>query len=79
MPVRFGQTFDGDDGAALGLHGQHVAAFDRRAVHVDGAGAALRGVAATVGAGEAQRVAQEVREQCARLNLGADGFTVDGH
>jgi hypothetical protein len=39
---------------ALRLRGQHVAALHRLAVHVHGAGAALRGVAADVGAGQAQ-------------------------
>ena len=40
------------------------------AVHEDGAGAAARRVAPDVGAGEAERLAQEVDEQEPRLDLG---------
>ena len=46
--VGLGKALDSQDRAALGLHGQHVAALDRRAVHMDGTGAALGGVATDV-------------------------------
>ena len=51
------EPFDGGDVGALGLHGEHVARLHGAAVQMDGAGAALRGVAADVGAGQAQLVA----------------------
>ena len=49
-----------------------------RAVHVHGAGAALRGVAADVGAGQLQVLAQELHEQRARVDRPGDGLAVDG-
>ena len=73
-----GNAFDGDDARALRLHREHVAALHRLAVHVDGAGAALGGVAADVRAGQAQMVADEVDEQRARLDFGGDRLAVDG-
>ena len=43
------------------------------------AGAALAGVAADVRAGEAQVLAQELHQQRARIDLGADALAVHGH
>lgn len=77
--VGLGQTFDGHDRAALGLHGKHVATFDRSTVHVNRTGTTLRGVATDVGSGQTQRIADEVHQQQARFHFGADGFSVDGH
>ena len=53
--------------------------FTARAVHVDDAGAALRGVAADMGAGEPQVLAQVLHQQGARVDVGGDGFAVHRH
>ena len=66
------------DLAAVGLDGEHRAGLHRLAVEQDGAGAAVGGVAADVGAGQAQVLAQEVDQQQARLDLGLRGGAVDG-
>jgi hypothetical protein len=44
----FRQPFDRGDVLAFGLHGKHVAGFDRAAVQMNRARAALRGIAADV-------------------------------
>ena len=43
-----GQSFDGENVAAVGLHGEHGAALDRFAIDVHGASAAQRCLAADV-------------------------------
>ena len=43
-----GESFNGEDVAAVRLDGEHGAGFDRLAVHHDGAGAANGGFAADV-------------------------------
>src|SRR4051812_46820621 len=75
--VRFGHALDGEDVGAFGLHGDDRATFDRFAVHMDGARAALGGVAADVGAGQAQVLADQAHQEGALLDLGGNGFTVD--
>src|SRR5262249_43887979 len=55
----FRQPLDGCDLGAVGLDGEHVARFDRVAVEMHDAGAALAGIATDVRAGEAQVLAQE--------------------
>ena len=77
--IGLGQAFDGDDIGALCLHRQDVAAFHRATVQVNGAGAALTGVAADVSAGEAQVFADVVDQQRARLDFGADRLAVHAH
>ncbi len=77
--VGCGDAFDGDDRRALSLQREHVAGLDRRTVHVHGAGAALGGIAAHVGAGQAQVVADEVYQERSRLHLGRDRLAVHGH
>src|SRR5215471_5521594 len=68
------QAFDGHDGGAVGLHGQDRAGLDRVAVHQHRAGAALARIAADVGSGQTQRLAQEMRQEKPRLDLrGAPG------
>src|SRR5260370_36164001 len=52
------------------MHRQHRAGLDRLAVEQHRAGAAVRGVATDVGAGQAQHLAQEMDQQQARLHLG---------
>ena len=61
------EALDGLDVAALGLDGEHQAAADRGPVDDDGAGAAHALLAAHVRAGEAQLLAQELRQRHARL------------
>jgi hypothetical protein len=50
------------------LGGQHGAGLDGFAIHMDGAGTALAGVAAHVGAGQGEVVADEFDEQGAGVN-----------
>src|SRR6185436_13004139 len=64
------QALDGVDAAAVGLHGEHRARLHRLAVELDRAHAAMRRVAADVGAGQAQVLADEVHQQQPRLDLG---------
>ena len=63
------QALDGGDRVVLGGDGEHQARAHRLAVDEDGAGAADAVLAADVGAGEPEVVAQEVRQQPA----GRDG------
>jgi hypothetical protein len=78
--MRFGplrQAFDRRDRASSRLLRQHVATLDRHAIEQHGAGAALRGVAAGVGAGQAERAAQHVDQQRSGLGFKARGTAVD--
>ncbi len=54
------EAFDGGDVAPAHLHGQHQAGLHDFAVHQHGAGAADAGLAAALGAGQVQVVAQQV-------------------
>ena len=63
------QALDGGDVAAVGLDGEHGAALDALPVEVDGAGAAVAGVAADDRADLAELLAQVVDEQRSRLDL----------
>ena len=58
-----GQALDGGDFTAIGLGSQHIAGLDRLPVFEDGAGAALGGVAADVGAGQVQMLTQYLHEE----------------
>ncbi len=73
-----GDALDRRDLAPVGLHGEDGARLDRGAVDVHDARAALRRVAADVGAGEAEVLAQEVSEEPARLDLRLPADAVDG-
>ena len=73
-----GHALDRLDLAAVGLDGEHRARLGALAVDVDGAGAAVARVAADVGAGQAEDVAQEVDEQEPRLDVGLARLAVDG-
>jgi signal transduction histidine kinase len=63
--------------APLCLHGQHVAGLDGAAIDQHGAGAALRGVAAHMGAGELEVFAQGLHQQRVGGDVDAAGFAVD--
>ncbi len=75
-PVRRRQTLDGEHIGAFELQRQHGAGLDRLAVDVNDAGAALRGVAADMGAGQPQVFAQQLHQQRARIDIGGDGLAV---
>ena len=66
---RLGQPLDGGDLRAVGADREQQAGPDRRAVQQDGAGAAHAVLAADVGAGQLQVVAEEVGQQPARRHL----------
>ena len=71
------EPFDRDDVGALGLEGEDRAGLDGAAVHEHGAGAALSGVAADVGAGEVQVLTQEVDEEQPWLHVQGVAGPVD--
>ena len=64
-----GEPLDRPDLVTGGGGRQHRARLDRLAVHQHHAGAAVRGVAAPVRAGEAELVAKEVHEQHPGLDI----------
>jgi hypothetical protein len=71
------EPLDGRDLGAVGLWREQHAALHRRAVQEHGAGAAVPGVAADVGSGQVEVVADEVDEQLARLDLALVALAVD--
>ncbi len=73
------EVLDGAHLAAAGHRGEHRARLHRLAVHPDHARAAVAGVAAPVGPGEAEVVPQVVHEQQPALDLAGDLVAVDGH
>jgi hypothetical protein len=77
LPVG-GQTLDRDHGRAVGLNGEDRARLDGLAIDEDRARAALAGVTADVGAGEAEVVAEKVHEEEARLDFRVLLRAVDG-
>ena len=60
-----GDAFDGRDVGALDLDGEDAAGVDQAAVQDDGAGAAVAVVAAFLGAGEADALAQDFEQAVA--------------
>ena len=74
-----GQAFDGLDIAAFALHREVGAALDGLAVNVHRAGAAVAGLAADVGAGQAHLFAQEVNQQGTRLHRLFHALAIEGH
>ena len=71
------EPFDRGDRPPLGLNRQDVATLHRVPVEMDGAGAALRGVAADVGAGEVELVPQHVDQEIPGLGVDLPGRSVD--
>ncbi|CAM2147598.1 hypothetical protein PT2222_10227 [Paraburkholderia tropica] len=72
-----GETFDRRHVHAVALHGERVARFDRAAVQMHGARAALGRVAADVRAGETPLLAQKLDQKRVRFDLGGHGLAVD--
>ncbi len=70
------QPFDGRYVGTVGLGSQHGTGFDRLAVDVHDAGAALTGVAADVGAGEPQPVTEQTDQQRTIFHLRRDSIAV---
>src|SRR6266516_1059628 len=73
------QAFHREHPPAVGHGREHRARLHRQLVHPDHAGAAVRGVAAPVRAGEPELIAQEVDQQQPRLDLTGERDIVDGH
>ena len=71
VPSSRRQAFHRVDPAAIALHGQGEAGARGDAVDAHGAGAAHAVLAADVGAGRAEFLAQEITEQQARLGHAA--------
>ena len=71
------QALDRDDLGAFGLHREHQAGAHRLAVDQHGAGAADAVLAADMGAGQPQMMAQAIGERQARLDLDLDRLAVD--
>src|ERR1700733_9909715 len=62
------QALDGPDLVTIGHHRQRGAGFDRLAVQMHHTGAALRGIATDMGAGEPQILAQELHQKRAGID-----------
>ena len=71
-----GQALDGPDLVAVGHDRERGAGFHRLAVEMHDAGAALRGVAADMGAGQPQIFAQKLHQQGTGVDIGVDGIAV---
>jgi hypothetical protein len=72
-----GEAFDGDDFGALGLHREHQAGAHGGAIDENGAGAAHAVLAADMGAGQPQMMAQAICQREPRLDVDLDLSTVD--
>ena len=77
VPVRCRDAFHGCDLAAARLVGQRRAGIDRRVVGEHGAGAAFGPVAADLGAGESQPVADRLGQGLAGRHVDAARLAVD--
>jgi len=62
------QPFDGDDLSLLVRDGEGQAAIDASAIEQDGAGTALPMIAALLGAGESEPLAQRIQQRRARID-----------
>ena len=71
------QHLEGDDAGTFSLHRQHQTGADRGAVDDDRARAARAMLAAQMGSGQAEHVAQAIGEVEPRLDVDRDGITVD--
>ena len=75
--VAGGEPFDGAYLLAVGLHCEHQAGADRRAVDQHGAGAADAVLAADMGAGLAAILANGIHQRAPRLDPDGVAFAVD--
>src|SRR5450432_3205784 len=71
-----GQALDGPDLVPVSHDRERGAGFDRLAVEMHDAGAALRGVAADMGAGQPQIFTQKLHQQGARVDIVFYGIAV---
>jgi hypothetical protein len=71
-----GKPLDGPDLVAVSHHRKRGAGLDGLAVEMHDAGAALRGIAADMGAGQPQILAQKLHQEGAGVDIGIDGITV---
>ena len=71
------QALDGDDAGTFSLHCQHQTGANRGAVDDDRARAASAMLAAEMGSGQAQHLAQAIGEVEARLDIDHDGIAID--
>jgi hypothetical protein len=78
LPV-LDEPLHGDDPPVLALRGQRQARQHRLVVDEDGAGAALAELAAVLGAGEPQVLAQHLEQRLVVVDERVDGFAVDVH
>jgi len=60
----------------MGHHRQRGAGLHGLAVEMHDAGAALRGVAADVGTGQPQMLAEKLHQKGARIDIRGDGFAI---
>jgi hypothetical protein len=74
-----GKALDGPDLVAVGHHRKGCAGFHRLAVEMHHAGAALRGIAADMGAGQPQVFAQKLDQQGAGIDVSVNGVAVHDH
>src|SRR5262249_23921452 len=74
--VALGNAFDGRDAGSCGLSRKHGAGFDRPAIDMHDTGAALAGIAADIGAGQVQMIAQELDKKRAVLDIDRDRLAV---
>ena len=71
------QAFDGLDLVAVGHHRKRGTGLHRLAVEMHDTGAALRGVAPHMGAGEPQILAQKLHQECTGIDIRGDGIAVN--
>jgi len=77
--IRSRQTFNGGDGAAIGLHSQHIATFDSSAIDQDGAGPALSRVTSDMGTRQSQGAAQQLDQGGLGCNVLLDNSDRKAH
>src|SRR5262249_10482414 len=77
--ARRGKALDGRDSRALALQCKHRARLHRQTVHMHDAGAALRRVAADLGASEDPMLPEKLHEHRSPFDFAANGTTVYCH
>ena len=77
--LALGQTFNGGDRCALGLHGEHGARLDRLTVHMNRASSALRRLTSHMRSGQSKIVAQKLHEQGSAFDGARNRFSVHRH